>query len=93
MNKSEYSTSETKSVTPIISYSNSKELRYKIMVLFMFYIYSKLYSIFSLSQNNYPYRDHVSFSFCNLPIFLVAITFSNHEYLWMLMLLKMYPLL
>ena len=46
MNKSEYSTSETKSVTSIISYSNSKKLRYKIMVLFMFYIYSKLYSIF-----------------------------------------------
>ena len=52
MNKSEYSTSETKSVTSIIiSYSNSKELRYKIMVLFMFHIYSKLYSILWLSQN------------------------------------------
>ena len=55
MNKSEYSTSETKSVTSIISYSNSEELQYKIMVLFFiftvsctaFFDYRKITSLFT----------------------------------------------
>ena len=56
MNKSEYSTSETKSVTSIISYSNSKELRYKIMVYLCFiftvsctafFDYRKMISLFT----------------------------------------------